>query len=58
MHGRGRCTTLNDIHLIGNTIDGRWARDDTSELDPALAAAMEGMEPLSAPESESGGAYQ
>ena len=43
---------------IGNTMDGRWARDDTSELDPALAAAMEGMEPLAPPESESGGAYQ
>jgi len=43
---------------IGNTMDGRWARDDTSELDPALAAAMEGMEPLAPPEEESGGAYQ
>jgi 2',3'-cyclic-nucleotide 2'-phosphodiesterase (5'-nucleotidase family) len=31
---------------IGENMDGRWARDDTSELDPALAAAMEGMEPL------------
>ncbi len=43
---------------IGENMDGRWARDDTSELDPALAAAMEGMEPLAPPEAESGGAYQ
>ena len=43
---------------IGNTMDGRWIRDDTSELDPTLAAAMEGMEPLAPPVDESGGAYQ
>ncbi len=43
---------------IGDPIDGRWARDDTSELDPALVEAMKDMEPLSAPEPESGGAYQ
>jgi 2',3'-cyclic-nucleotide 2'-phosphodiesterase (5'-nucleotidase family) len=42
---------------IGNTIDGRWVRDDTAELDPTLAAAMEGMEPLVPPSEESGGAY-
>ena len=43
---------------IGNTMDGRWIRDDTSELDSTLAAAMEGMEPLVPPVDESGGAYQ
>jgi 2',3'-cyclic-nucleotide 2'-phosphodiesterase (5'-nucleotidase family) len=43
---------------IENNMDGRWVRDDTSELDPALAAAMEGLEPLAPPEAESGGAYQ
>jgi len=43
---------------IGNNIDDRWTRDDAAELDPALAAAMEGMEPLAPPEEESGGAYQ
>ncbi len=43
---------------IEENMDGRWARDDTSELDPTLAAAMKGMEPLAPPEPESGGAYQ
>jgi 2',3'-cyclic-nucleotide 2'-phosphodiesterase (5'-nucleotidase family) len=43
---------------IGNTLDGRWVRDDQSELDPALVAAMEGMEPLVPPSEEAGGAYQ
>jgi len=43
---------------IGNTTDGRWARRDDSEMDPALAAAMEGMKPLSPPAEETeGGAY-
>lgn len=40
-------------------LDGRWARDDTADVDPALAAAMEGMEPLEAPAEEAeGGAYE
>lgn len=43
---------------IENTIDGRWLRDDEGELDPSLAAAMEGMEPLAPPAEESEGAYQ
>jgi len=43
---------------ISNNIDERWTRDDAAELDPALAAAMEGMEPLAPPDEESGGAYQ
>ena len=43
---------------IGNNIDDRWTRDDAAELDPSLAAAMEGMEPLAPPDEESGGAYQ
>ncbi len=41
---------------IENTMDGRWARIDEAEKDPALVAAMEGMEPLVPPveEEESG----
>jgi len=42
---------------IGNTIDGRWLRDDSAPLDPALAQAMEGMEPLVPPAEEEAGAY-
>jgi 2',3'-cyclic-nucleotide 2'-phosphodiesterase (5'-nucleotidase family) len=43
---------------IGDTMDGRWTRDDAADLDPALAAAMEGMEPLAPPEEEARGPYQ
>jgi 5'-nucleotidase/UDP-sugar diphosphatase len=43
---------------IENTMDGRWLRDDTAELDPSLAGAMEGMEPLTPPTEESEGAYE
>ncbi len=42
---------------IGNTTDGRWARRDDSEIDPALVAAMKGMEPLAAPTEKTDGAY-
>lgn len=59
-------TTLMEatVHYIGRhsplnvELDGRWARDDESGMDPALAAAMEGMEPLSPPEETEGGAYE
>jgi 5'-nucleotidase/UDP-sugar diphosphatase len=37
--------------------DGRWVRDDAAEMDPALAAAMEGMEPIAPPEGMEDGAY-
>ncbi len=43
---------------IGNTTDGRWARIDEAEKDAALAAAMEGMEPLSEPTEEIEGMYE
>ncbi|MCK4408960.1 MAG: 5'-nucleotidase C-terminal domain-containing protein, partial [Candidatus Eisenbacteria sp.] len=43
---------------VGDNMDGRWVRDDASELDPTLATAMEGMDPLGPPVDESGGAYQ
>ena len=43
---------------IENTTDGRWARIDEAEKDPALVAAMEGMEPLSEPTEEIEGAYE
>jgi 2',3'-cyclic-nucleotide 2'-phosphodiesterase (5'-nucleotidase family) len=42
---------------IGNPMDGRWKRDDESSMDPDLAAAMEGMEPLKPPEEEYETAY-
>ena len=38
-------------------VDGRWARDDAAEVDPALAEAMVGMEPLVPPVEEEGGFY-
>jgi 2',3'-cyclic-nucleotide 2'-phosphodiesterase (5'-nucleotidase family) len=43
---------------IGNTMDGRWARDDTAEMDASLVSAMEGMEPLAPPDEEAESAYQ
>jgi 5'-nucleotidase/UDP-sugar diphosphatase len=43
---------------IGNTLDGRWVRDDEAEVEPALLAAMEGMEPLKPPAEEARGPYQ
>ncbi len=43
---------------IGNTLDGRWVRDDEAGIEPALAAAMEGMEPLAPPSEEGSGPYQ
>jgi 2',3'-cyclic-nucleotide 2'-phosphodiesterase (5'-nucleotidase family) len=43
---------------IGNPMDGRWVRDDESSLDPELARAMEGMEPLKPPDEEFESAYQ
>jgi len=39
-------------------LDGRWIRDDTAGVDPALSAAMEGMEPLRPPEAEAKGPYE
>ena len=57
-------TTMRDatVHYIQRhspidiQLDGRWKRDDESAMDPALAKAMEGMEPLKPPaEVESGG---
>jgi len=42
---------------IGNPMDGRWLRDDDAQMDPALARAMEGMEPLVPPAAEEAGAY-
>jgi len=50
-------TTIKDavVHYIERhspvetELDGRWMRDDASEMDPALAEAMEGMEPLGPP---------
>jgi 5'-nucleotidase/UDP-sugar diphosphatase len=36
-------------------VDGRWQRDDSSTIDPALAEAMEGMVPLSPPAVDAGG---
>jgi 5'-nucleotidase / UDP-sugar diphosphatase len=42
---------------IGDPKDGRWLRDDDSQMDPALAKAMEGMEPLTPPESTPEGSY-
>jgi len=39
-------------------LDGRWVRDDSAEMDPALAEAMEGMEPLRPPEEGGEGPYQ
>ena len=43
---------------VEGVTDGRWVRDDSSEVSPELAAAMEGMEPLRPPEEEAGGPYQ
>lgn len=51
-------TTMRDavVHYIRRhtplhvETDGRWTRDDSSQLSPALAKAMEGMAPLKAPE--------
>ncbi len=43
---------------IRNTTDGRWARDDSAEVDPELLEAMEGMEPLAPPEEETSGPYE
>jgi len=59
-------TTIKDalIHYIERhspinvELDGRWTRDDKSEKDPALARAMEGMEPLEPPAEETEGAYE
>jgi len=59
-------TTMRDalIHYIRRhtpidiELDGRWVRDDESQVDPALAQAMEGMESLSAPSKAGGGQYQ
>jgi 5'-nucleotidase/UDP-sugar diphosphatase len=34
---------------INVTTDGRWVRDDNAGVDPALAEAMEGMEPIVPP---------
>ncbi len=59
-------TTMRDavIHYVQRhtplrvETDGRWVRDDTAELSPELAAAMEGMEPLAPPDAEGSGAYQ
>jgi 5'-nucleotidase/UDP-sugar diphosphatase len=59
-------TTMRDamVHYIQRhtplrvETDGRWIRDDTSELSPDLESAMQGMEPLAPPEEEGGGAYQ
>lgn len=42
---------------INITTDGRWVRDDNAPLDPALAQAMEGMEPIVPPENVEAGAY-
>jgi 5'-nucleotidase/UDP-sugar diphosphatase len=42
---------------IENTMDGRWVRDDAADLDPALAAAMQAMEPLAPPVEQAAGAY-
>jgi 2',3'-cyclic-nucleotide 2'-phosphodiesterase (5'-nucleotidase family) len=42
---------------IGMTIDGRWARDDSAAVDPALVEAMKGMEPLAPPADVEEGAY-
>jgi hypothetical protein len=39
-------------------LDGRWVRDDEAEVSDALAAAMEGMEPLVSPLEKSSGPYQ
>jgi hypothetical protein len=39
------------------TIDGRWARDDSAAVDPALVEAMKGMEPLAPPTDVEEGAY-
>jgi len=39
-------------------LDGRWVRDDDAEISDALAAAMEGMEPLVSPLKKSSGPYQ
>jgi hypothetical protein len=38
-------------------MDGRWVRDDAADLDPALAAAMQAMEPLAPPVEQAAGAY-
>ncbi len=51
-------TTMRDavVHYIRRhtpldiEVDGRWQRNDESKLSPALAEAMEGMEPLKAPD--------
>lgn len=60
-------TTMRDatIHYIRRhtplhvETDGRWMRDDSSEMSPELAKAMEGMEPIAPPENiDSGGTYE
>ncbi|MFH1502067.1 MAG: bifunctional UDP-sugar hydrolase/5'-nucleotidase [Candidatus Eisenbacteria bacterium] len=59
-------TTMRDavIHYVRRhtplsvETDGRWVRDDASEMNPELAAAMEGMEPLAPPEEAGSGPYQ
>ncbi|MBD3367589.1 MAG: multifunctional 2',3'-cyclic-nucleotide 2'-phosphodiesterase/5'-nucleotidase/3'-nucleotidase [Candidatus Eisenbacteria bacterium] len=59
-------TTIKDavIHYIERhtpinvELDGRWQRDDTAEKDPALAEAMEGMEPLKPPDEVETGPYE
>jgi 2',3'-cyclic-nucleotide 2'-phosphodiesterase (5'-nucleotidase family) len=43
---------------INVTTDGRWARDDSAGLDPALAQAMEGMEPLAPPAGTDAGSSE
>jgi 5'-nucleotidase / UDP-sugar diphosphatase len=44
---------------ITGVLDGRWVRDDSSQLSPELAEAMEGMEPLAPPENvDTGGTYE
>ena len=43
---------------IGNTTDGRWARRDDADIDPALVAAMKGMKPLVVPTEEAEEAYK
>jgi 5'-nucleotidase/UDP-sugar diphosphatase len=58
-------TTMRDalVHYIQRhtpiavELDGRWVRNDSAELDPELASAMRGMEPLSPPDDAGAGSY-
>ena len=43
---------------IDITTDGRWVRDDSAGVDPALAKAMEGMEPIVPPEGADAGSSE